>query len=121
MKHELKMGDDGILRITFIGDLGDDELEPYLAAFQPYLEAATNESPLRILADSTRAGKVSSKARKALAGMQKDLRVEKVAIIGANRYVRVLTGFIFKAVGREEIIRFFELEDEALAWLQANS
>lgn len=40
--------------------------------------------------------------------------------VGANRYTRVLARLVLKASGRDNI-RFFGLEEEAVAWLKAES
>jgi hypothetical protein len=45
-----------------------------------------------------------------------DARIGKTAVVGASRYLRVLTSFILKAVGRDNI-RLFATEEEALPWL----
>jgi hypothetical protein len=84
----------------------------------PYLESATETEPLLLLSDVSRLGKVSVKARSALAGLSGDPRLGKNAILGSSRYQRVLATFIDKAVGRDNI-RFFDTEAEALAWLKS--
>jgi hypothetical protein len=120
MAHEISMGDDGILRLAFIGDMVGEDIEIFIKDFTPFLEAATEVEPLNILADASRAGKTSSAARKAYVRLNRDLRGGKVAVVGARRYGRVLVSFILKATGRDNV-RFFDSEEEALAWLKAES
>lgn len=118
MAHEMHMGDDGILRFAFIGDMGEEGVEAFIEDFTPFLEAATEAEPLVILADASQAGKTSSAARKAYVRLNRDLRGGKVAVVGSRRYGRVLVSFILKATGRDNI-RFFESEEKALTWLKA--
>jgi hypothetical protein len=117
MAHELSMGDDGILRLALIGDQDEESMKAFLKDFMPFLEATTEREPLRLLADSSRDGKYTAGARKSYLDLNRDPRVGKAAIVGANRYIRVLAGFVLKA-SRRDNIRFSDTEKEALAWLK---
>lgn len=120
MPYQIKMRDDGILRINFAGGtLEHDRIDDFVRDLNVYLDAVTPEVPLRILALTDRSDvKLSSKTRKAFANINLDPRIGKTATAGMNRYVRVLVSFVLKATGRDNI-RFFETEEEALTWLQA--
>lgn len=120
MAHEISMGDDGILRLAFIGDVKKEDIEAYVKDMAPFLEAAAEAEPVLILSDSSRTGKMSSAARKVFAGRIRDPRVRKVAVVGADRYIRVLVGFINK-ISKRDNLHFFGAEEEALAWLKAES
>jgi hypothetical protein len=82
-----------------------------------FLEAASEAKPLPVLSDVTRAGKLSSIARRNLATMSSDPRMGKNAIVGVNRYQRVMASFVIKASGQHNV-RFFDSETEALEWLK---
>jgi len=43
----------------------------------------------------------------------------KIAILGANPGVRMLTKIVMTAVGKARDAKFFDKEEEALAWLKA--
>jgi hypothetical protein len=117
MAHELKMGNDGIIRLSFIGDISKEDVEAYERDLLPYLDAATETSKLNIISYSGREGKYSSDARRRFTELNKDLRVGRVAILGGNRFNRVMATIILKATGRQNI-RFFDTEEEAVAWLK---
>jgi hypothetical protein len=117
MAHKLSMGDDGILRVALIGDIGTESIDAFLEDITPFLEAATEEEPLLVLAESGSTGKYSSAARKRFAELLREPRVKKVALVNARRYVRVLISFILRAAGRDNI-HCFDSEEEALAWLK---
>lgn len=119
MPYQIQMRDDGIVRINFAnGALQHDEVDDFVRDFHVYLDAATPETPLRTLTISDQSGtKLSSKIRKAFADLNTDPRLGKSATVGLDRYVRVLVGFVLKATRRDNI-RFFDTEENALAWLQ---
>lgn len=117
MAYELRMGDDGILRLVGTGDLDEEIAEAVMKDLASFLEAATMERPLLLLSDVSRSGKVSSRARSLLADLARDPRLGKNAILGGGRYNRVLASFINKATGQDNI-RFFDSEEEALVWLK---
>ena len=116
MSYELYMGQDDILRLVYTGPIEEGELDVFVAEYEVFLGERTAESPLLMLSEATRAGKLSPEARKVFADLGQDPRLAKNAIVGVGRYARVIAGFINKAAGRDNI-RFFETEEEALAWL----
>ena len=118
MAYKMSMRDDGILRITHIGDIGEEETEAYFEDLMSFVKATTEAEPLRILADTSQGGKFCAAYRKTLAGLMH--RLGKVANVGAKRYNRVLGSFLMKAAGRDNV-RFFKSEEEALVWLKAES
>ena len=120
MAYKFSMRDDGILQITHIGDMKDENIEPYFEDLMPFIEATTEAEPLRVLIDSSRTGKYSAAFRKKLVGLLGAPRLGKMASVGAKRYSRVLGSFFLKATGRDNL-RFFESEEEALVWLKAES
>lgn len=120
MAHEIKMGDDGILRIAFIGDLGKEETDAFSKDYLLFLRAAAETKPLSALVDVSRLGQISAAARKVLSEINRDPRIGKTAVLGANRYLRVMAGFVLKAAGRDNV-SFQGSEEEALAWLKAES
>lgn len=118
MAHEIRMRDDGVLWVAQIGYVDEADMAAFLEGLTPFLEAATETQPLLILSDTSRTGKLSASARKLLAGLGRDPRLRKTAILGTGRYTRVVASFINKAAGRDNI-RFFDSEQEAVAWLKA--
>lgn len=119
MTHQLTMSEEGILTISFTGDIEAGDMSDYLKDLDPYLQAATSENPLVFLSVNTHSGRFSSSARKTLMSLNNDHRIGKTAVIGANRPVRVLMDFILKATGRNNI-RIFDDESSANSWLKGN-
>ena len=120
MAYELEIRDDGIARLATIGDQDREEVENLRKDLESLLEAATEAEPVRLIVDSSRSGKTSSAARRIYVELNRDPRIGKTALVGSRRYGRLLGTFIVKATGRDNI-RFFDSEEEALAWLKAES
>jgi hypothetical protein len=118
MAHEICKGDDGIIRISFIGDLTKEGWEAYLKEIEP-LEKTSRESgnPFLLMVNTSRAGKVSSVARRGMAAMGGRSEPVRVAVVGMSRYVRVLVGFLKKARG-QGYVHMFDSEEKAAAWLK---
>ena len=117
MAHEVNIGDDGILRMAFIGGMDEEDTKAFREEFDPILKSATEAEPLRILVDGSRSGKYTSAARRIFVELQRSPLIGDVALVGASRYSRVLAGFVLKATGRDNV-RLFESEEEALGWLR---
>ena len=117
MTYQLEMGDDGILRLSFSGQIGTEEMEAFRQDFMPFLEAATDESPVLVLSGAHGDTKYSSGARKIFMQLNRDPRIGKAATVGTARYTRVLARFVLKATGRDNI-GFFDTQEEAVAWLK---
>ena len=120
MAYELGIRDDGIARLATIGDQGKEDVENLRKHLEALVEAATEAEPMGLIVDSSRSGKTSSAARKLYVELGRDSRFGKTALLGARRYSRLLATFIAKATGRDNI-GFFDSEEEALAWLKAES
>ena len=120
MAHEFEIRDDGIVRLAPIGDQDKEDMEIFRKKMEPFLEATTEAEPMHLLVDSSRSGKTSSAGRKIYAKVNRDPRVGKTAVVRAKRYNRLVGSIILKATGRDNI-RFFESEEEALAWLKGES
>jgi len=116
--HTIEMGNDGVVRTAFIGDMTEQGVNALAEDAQPFLEASSAKKPTPVLHDSSRSGKYTSRARKAILAFFSDPRIGKIAVIGARPYTRVLLSFLIKASGRENM-RLFGTEPEALAWLQS--
>ena len=117
MTHMIKMGDDGIVRTAFVGDMSEQGVEALVKDALPFIEASSVENPTPVLHDSSQSGKYTSRARKAILRFFTDPRIGKIAVVGARPYTRVLLSFLLKASGRTNM-RLFAKEHEAVTWLK---
>lgn len=107
MRYELTKGQDGILRVAFIGDIDQETAETYRKDGLNFLDA-TKGDKLHKLVDARREGKFSGGARRTVTQLNADPRLDKSAVCNINRFNRVMATFIMKATGRNNI-RFLPL------------
>lgn len=117
MTHEIQMGDDGIIRIAFGGEVTQEQVKAHHQELAPFLDGATKTVPLHAIIRLAPVTKFSSEARRMFPEMNSDSRIGHIAVLGANRFYQVLGSFIMKVTGRDNI-RFFASEAKALSWLK---
>lgn len=120
MGIRLTMPNDGILRAVFEGDVGRAEIEVFRRDYGAFLQAATPQRPVHMVAEVSRMGSMSSAARKYLTEINHDRRTGLIALLNPPRAARVLSQFINKATGRNNIQSFNE-EQDAIAWIREHS
>lgn len=120
MAHEMKMGDDNILQVKFSGDLDEASLRAYIRDYEPFIQATSASRPLHFLVDVSQVGKIPTGVRRIFNEIFRDPdpRTGYTAIVGANRYVRVMASFVLRATGTPNL-RMFDSEDKARAWLKS--
>lgn len=118
MPYELYMCDDDILHLVWIGNIDGDVIRAYKKDVEVYLANATPERQIYTLIDAARDGKFTAEARRYFAEMTKDPRLGRFAVINASRTSRVMATFLLKVSRRDEVMRFFDNEKTAVAWLK---
>jgi hypothetical protein len=118
MAHELKMGDDGIIRGALMGNIGEADMVVFVKDVKRHLEANTSGKPISILQDAQRVGKFSLAARRQLTELADDPRLGRLAIINSTNFDRVIATFMMNVAGRMNDLSFFDTEAEAIAWLK---
>jgi hypothetical protein len=63
-------------------------------------------------------GYASSKARKIYLQMSSHDRVTKFAIVGGSVFARTMAGFIIRAAGKDQAMRWLPSRKEAVVWLK---
>lgn len=117
MSFDVRMGRDGILRVTLSGDLDSALTERLRREMTPFVNASTPEQPLKQIVIFQSMDSISPALRKYLTSLHQDLRIGKTAYLHPPRHARVLAQFIHKASGRDSIVPF-DQESDALTWLQ---
>jgi hypothetical protein len=119
MALEVIMEDDGILRIKISGDMDKVAVDHLQREIKPFLEAATQESPLNNIIFPENIGKISYTARRFFTDLNLSSKFGKVAIVNPPRSVRVLGKFVLKATNRNNI-GFFENEEQSISWIKSS-
>ncbi|MBI3160323.1 MAG: STAS/SEC14 domain-containing protein [Chloroflexi bacterium] len=120
MPSRIHMPGDGILRAILEGDMGRAEIELFRREYTSFLQAATKEHPVNMIAETRKLGRLSSAARQYFTEINHDRRTGLMAIVNPPRAARVLSRFINKATGRNNI-QFFDNEEDAIAWIREHS
>lgn len=117
MTHTIRMGNDGILRVSLIGDVSKSDFEAYQRDLTAFLDASTPENPLNTILDASQTAKLSSASRQGITQINKDPRIGQMAVLGASRPTRVFINFLLKATQRDNV-DFFESDDNAVDWIK---
>lgn len=117
MGNKIRKIEESILHSTFTGDIGLADVAEFVENVDPYMQTMT--MPLHFVVDAAPEGRWSLDARRQFTKMfDNEPRYGKVAIVNASRFTRVAATFMMKATGRDDTVRFFDTEADALAWLK---
>lgn len=117
MANKVFKGKDGIIRNIYTGDQDYDTIDDVVQKTKEFYREVGK--PLKILVNLEHVGRLN---KGVLLGALKALRTniyEKIAIVKSTVIYRALSHFVIKASGREDKIKFFDEEDEALGWLKS--
>ncbi len=117
MAHSFQMQADGILYVKVSGNFTEADLDDYLTKLQTYIQPLSMDERLISLLDATELEQVSPNVRRAVNDFVKDPRFGKTAVLGTNRFVKVLIDFVLRASGRDHM-HYFTDKAQALAWLK---
>jgi UDP-N-acetylmuramyl pentapeptide synthase len=73
--------------------------------------------PVKIINDLSKLGGSSMGARKTSAETLEKVKYDKVALFGANLFMKYLAILIIKASGMGEKVKYFDTREEAEKWL----
>ncbi len=118
MPYKLYKDDDDIVHVAWIGDIDGETVRAYLEEVEPYLAQATPDRLIHAVIDSSRDGKYTAEARRYFADLSKDPRLGRIALINSSRTTRLMAKFFIKVSRREDVMRFFDGEEEAVTWLK---
>ncbi len=107
--------DNQIIRAKFWGDQDEASALGALEEIQKIL--ADKPDKTLLLIDLTKAGSVSSGARKRFIEIAKLEKIKKEAQFGMGTVVRIVTSFVIKFAGVTNS-KYFATEEEALRWLK---
>lgn len=117
-ENRVRLGEDDIFYITIVGEIDEKMALRFQEAFRSFGKRF-GEKRRSALTDITKAGKVSSEARKIFRELNEDDKTGygKSAIFGLHPVARVLASF-FIGASRNKYQRFFKTREEALTWLK---
>lgn len=112
-------GTEKVIRICIFGEQ-DEESAEKIKSEASKLIASLREKGVEnvcVLADMTKAGQATSKARIVFAHWFQEGTIDKIALFGGEAIQRTIAKFIF-AFSSYKNAKYFDTEEEALKWLQ---
>lgn len=119
MPNEVRLGDDGFIHNVYRGDQSEASVlqvaEETLALID---ELRDRGRPVRLLVDLREMGGSSASSRRASWEALKGSDYDRIAIFGANRFLKHVANLIIRASGRADVARTFGSREQAVAWLK---
>ena len=117
MGNTISQIEEGILLSTFTGDIDLDSVNEFVNNVKPYLNGAT--PIIHFVVDAKNEGRWSVQARQQFTEIFDNQQpYGKVGIINAGRITRVVATFLMIATDRRDLVRFFNTQSDAIAWLK---
>jgi|GEM_PF-2421983 len=113
-KNEVYLGEDGILRVICIGDQDEDSAREMVEEAARIANSAPGQ--IKVLFDTTRAGKFSVEARQAAVESLSLAIHSKAAVVASSMPMRAL-GLFMVGGAKTRNMKVFETATEALEWL----
>ena len=114
-ENRIYLGEDNMLCLTIFGEV-DEEIE--IGINEACLKLMNMvEGRVNTLIDLNKAGKTSPGARKRQVEISEHEKTGKVALFGLHPVARVVASFLM-GISKNQDMRFFKTEEEALAWLK---
>ena len=119
MPNQVFLRKDGIVCCIYDGSQTSDSLGLMIRETEKITNQLRKQSkPVLILVDMTRFGNVTTDARIVAANSLERKTYDKVAIFGANKFLRHVSNLIIFASGKSEKVRHFESPEAAIQWLE---
>ena len=120
MGYSIEKLGENIIKFEMIGDFTAEDAQNHADQMDPILsELAQNGQQAQFLIYTEQLKKISVEGRRSFSERNGDDRIGKTAVIGVNRFLKVIARFIMVASGKNNI-RFFDIEDDidAIKWLK---
>lgn len=107
-----------ILNSIYHGDQTADTINEIAEAVKPMIaEMRANKKKVLILINLADIHNQTAAARKAALDQIDDLDYDKIAIYGANIFIKKVVEFLIASAGKREKVQYFNTEEEARKWL----
>ena len=120
MGYSINRLDGNIIKFEMLGDFTAEDAKNHADEMDPILnELAQNGQKAQFLIYTEQLKKISVEGRRSFSERNGDDRIGKTAVVGVNRFLKVIARFIMVASGKSNI-KFFDLEDDldAIEWLK---
>ncbi|HSW89670.1 MAG TPA: hypothetical protein VLH19_02240 [Patescibacteria group bacterium] len=118
--NTVSLGPDNIIMAAYVGDQTEDTITQTWKETIPMVKELRDKGlPIKVILDLSKLTGQNSSARRAARDVLLQLAPDKMAVIGANTFIRYLAGFIFKATNMEKNIKQFPEMKDAAAWINS--
>ena len=107
----------GVLIVKTLAMLEKADVDEIIPKVAEYLDGKEHRYILGDLSENP-TGLLSKGARTAFKENADNLKVEKIAIIGANPSIRMIAKIALTIMGKSDIAKFFKTREEAISWLK---
>jgi len=118
MPYKIEQINKNIVSLELINDFTAEDAVNHAFDMDPILNRlgeAGVKAQFLVLTENL--GKVSLEGRRAFSERNGDPRIGNTAVIGVNRFLKIVAQFITVASGKNNI-RFFDDKEKALEWLE---
>jgi hypothetical protein len=105
-----------IIRQDITGQVDVEDAKKISSTTRSIARELKDPQRVRILAVSSKVGKIESKARKILMNDLNDPTLCKMAFVGSNPFIKALISFVFILTGLDKARMFLD-EKDAVGWL----
>lgn len=115
----VKLGDDGIIRATVIGDVNEALAKRLITEIeQDITKLRADDKKALLLVDQTRQGKTDAGAKQLAQEFFKRVKYDRIALFGANKENVEVVRYLLNTIIQTLHIKSFKTEVRALGWLK---
>lgn len=119
MTNKAYIDDEGIICEAYEGVEDGPSIQDMVAQTTPLIEQIKGRKlPVRILVDLTSMRSISLHGRQAASEALKTWHYQKIAVYGANLYMRHIANLILLATNKGRKVKLFPSQAAARAWLK---
>ena len=116
-RYKIWWDDEGkMIRVIVCGVMSGGLTEKMIEDTKKIIEQRGGK--INCLADLSGITKSLASSRKVARESMRNLLFNKVALVGVPVLISAIAGFVFRAAGKNETLKFFKTEREALEWLK---
>lgn len=120
MANQVYIDEHGFIREVYEGDQTKATALAIVHKTEQFIrELQIQNKPIFIIVDARLAGRSDIASRGIGAKIVREWPYKKIAIFGANRFLKAIVHLILNTVARQMPVRLFDTEEEAVAWLKS--
>jgi len=109
-----------IIILTPEGDFNKENAKIIVDRISEIIDRTPEDETIKLVVDDTGTNKTDYEARRIYTEFAKKYsgRLSKLAVFGANTFVKLAVRFIMSTIGREKDFKFFDNVEDSLNWIK---